>query len=145
MSDLVTSLATAIAQFEGFFKPGTVAQRNNNPGNLRSGAGQIGTDAGGYAIFPDPTTGWAALDHQVTVNINRGLTLQQFIGGKPGVYPGYAPSADNNNVTSYVSFLSGKLGLSPDTVLSGVSPGDFRMVPRPSPPQGPTHPGTTHS
>ena len=145
MTAFVDSLATAIATFEGFFKTGTVAQRNNNPGNLRSGPGQTGTDAGGYAIFPDPATGWAALDNQVTANINRGLTLQEFIGGKPGVYPGYAPSADNNNVASYVSFLSGKLGISPDTVLSGVSPGNFRTVPAPSPRPGPTHPGTRQS
>lgn len=136
-STLIQSLANAIAQFEGFNKAGSVAQRNNNPGNLRSGPGQIGTDPQGYAIFPDVATGFAALQNQVSLNIDRGLSLQTFIGGQrdtsgnvvPGGYPGYAPSADNNPVSNYVSFLAGKLGLDPATPLNGVSPGDFRVVP----------------
>ena len=134
MSDLVTSLSNAIAQFEGFLVPGSVAQRNNNPGNLRSGPGQIGTDANGYAIFPDVSTGMSALQNQVQLNINRGLNLNQFIGGVPGGYPGYAPSADNNNVQNYVGFLSGKLGVDPNTPLNGLSPGTFHRVPL-----GPSH------
>src|SRR5271157_4273547 len=88
----VDDLAQAIARMEGFNVAGSVAQRDNNPGNLRSGPGQIGTDAGGYAIFPDVTTGYAALDNQINLNIGRGLTLNQFFGGLPGVYAGYAPS-----------------------------------------------------
>lgn len=137
-SSLVQSLANAIAQFEGYNVPGSVAQRNNNPGNLRSGTGQIGTDAKGYAIFPDAATGFAALQNQVSLNIDRGLSLQGFIGGgvtnTGATYPGYAPSSDNNNVSNYVNFLSGKLGINPDTPLSGVSPGSFRIVPPHHPP-----------
>ena len=133
-SSLIQSLANAIAQFEGYNVPNSVAQRNNNPGNLRSGPGQIGTDSNGYAIFPDASTGFAALQNQVSLNIDRGLSLQTFIGGEPGGYPGYAPSADNNNVSNYVNFLSGKLGLDPNTPLNGVSPGDFREVPPHHPP-----------
>lgn len=136
-ASLVQSLSNAIAQFEGYNVPNSVAQRNNNPGNLRSGSGQIGTDSKGYAIFPDAATGFAALQNQVSINIDRGLSLQSFIGGGPtstgATYPGYAPSADNNNVSNYVNFLSGKLGISPDVPLSGVSPGSFRIVP-PHPP-----------
>jgi hypothetical protein len=128
-SSLVQSLSNAISQFEGYNVPGSVAQRNNNPGNLRSGPGMTGKDAAGYAIFPDSATGFTALNNQVSLNIDRGLSLQTFIGGQTGVYPGYAPSADNNNVQNYVSFLSGKLGIDPNTPLSGVSPGDFRVVP----------------
>jgi len=138
-SSLVQSLSNAIAQFEGYNVPGSVAQRNNNPGNLRSGPGQTGTDSKGYAIFPDAATGFAALNNQVSLNVDRGLTLQTFIGGNQdptqgAIYPGYAPSADNNNVSNYVSFLSGKLGIGPDTPLSGLSPGSFRLVPPHHPP-----------
>lgn len=139
-SSLVQSLSNLIARFEGYYVQGqspTVAQRNNNPGNLRSGPGQIGTDPNGYAIFPDEATGMAALQNQVSLNIDRGLSLQSFIGGGPtstgANYPGYAPSADNNNVSNYVNFLSNGLGIDPTTPLNGVSPGNFRVVP-PRPP-----------
>jgi hypothetical protein len=133
-SSLVQSLSNAIAQFEGYNVPGSVAQRNNNPGNLRAGPGQIGTDSKGYAIFPDTQTGFAALHNQVGLNIDRGLSLQTFIGGQPGVYPGYAPATDANNVNNYVSYLSSKLGIDPNVPLSGVPPGDFGLVPPHHPP-----------
>lgn len=135
-SSLVQSLSNLIAQFEGWNVQGqnpTVAQRNNNPGNLRSGPGQIGTDANGYAIFPDAATGMAALENQVSTNIDRGLSLQTFVGGGPtntgGLYPGYAPSADNNNVANYVNFLSNGLGIDANTPLNNVGTGTFRVVP----------------
>jgi len=134
-ASLIASLSNAIAQFEGYNVAGSVAQRNNNPGNLRSGPGQIGTDGKGYAIFPDPTTGMLALNNQVGLNIDRGLSLQTFIGGQPGGYPGYAPSADNNNVGNYVNFLSGQLGIDPNTPLNTLGPpGSFRLVPPRHPP-----------
>jgi hypothetical protein len=34
--------------------------RNNNPGNLKGGAGAIGYDERGFAIFPDMETGMEA-------------------------------------------------------------------------------------
>ena len=79
---LTDSLAQAIARFEGFFTAGSVAARNNNPGNLRSGVGQIGTDPNGYAIFPDQTTGFQALSNQIQLNISRGLNLNEFFAGQ---------------------------------------------------------------
>lgn len=121
MGDLTSSLASSIAQFEGYNKPGSVAQRNNNPGNLRSGPGQIGTDSLGFAIFPDAATGWAALDNQVNLNVARGLTLQQFFAGEPGVYAGYAPSADSNNPTQYANFVASQAGIPTDVPLNQLS------------------------
>ena len=117
-SSFVDSLAQSIARFEGYGVAGSVAQRNNNPGNLRSGPGQIGTDANGYAIFPDAATGYAALDNQIDLNIGRGLTLQQFFAGEPGVYAGYAPSGDSNNPTQYANTVAGWMGIDPNVPLS---------------------------
>ena len=111
---MTDEIASAIAQFEGFNTAGTVAQRNNNPGNLRSGPGQIGTDANGYAIFPDVATGQAALANQINLNISRGLTLDQFFAGGGG-YPGYAPSGDANNPAAYAAFVSQQTGI-PESV-----------------------------
>jgi len=111
---LTDELAQAIAQFEGFNTAGSVAARNNNPGNLRSGPGQTGTDASGYAIFPTAAAGWSALDNQVDLNVSRGLTLDQFFAGGNG-YPGYAPSADSNNPAQYAAFVAAQTGI-PETV-----------------------------
>lgn len=117
---LVEDLAAAIARFEGYYKPGSLAQRNNNPGNLRSWGDYPVVD--GYAQFPDPETGWRALRRQVELNIGRGLNLNEFFSGKPGVYPGYAPAADANNPRHYAATVAGWLGISPDVPLAAVNP-----------------------
>lgn len=107
--DLVTLIAEAIATMEGWYIPGSRARRNNNPGNLRSwGSNPI---EGGYAQFPSADAGWAALRRQVQLNINRGLTLEEFFGGKTGVYGGYAPSADRNDPDGYARFVAQKTGI----------------------------------
>lgn len=132
MSALTDSLSNAIARMEGWLVPGSVAQRNNNPGNLRAGPGSVGTDSKGYAIFPDAATGWAALRRQVDLNIGRGLTLQEFFGGKPGVYAGYAPAADSNQPSNYANTVAGWLNISSNAVLSSAPPGSFRIVSLPA-------------
>jgi hypothetical protein len=117
----VDAIAQAIYQMEGN-GPTTIATRNNNPGNLRSGVGQTGTN-GGYAVFPDMATGWAALDNQINLNISRGLTLEEFFAGKPGVYAGYAPSTDSNNPAGYAAFVASQTGIDPNTPLNQISGG----------------------
>lgn len=116
---LLDQMASAIQQMEGWF-PGSVSQRNNNPGNLRAGSGQIGTDSKGYAIFPDYQTGYNALVRQITLNVNKGLTLEEFFGGKQGVYPGYAPAADSNQPNVYAQFVATKLGIDSNVPLSEI-------------------------
>jgi hypothetical protein len=120
MANLASSLACAIQHFEGW-APGSVSYRNNNPGNLRSGPGMIGTDAGGYAVFPDYQTGWNALLNQVQINVNRGLTLDEFFAGKPDVYPGYAPAADSNRLHQYAVTAAGWIGIDPSVPLNQIS------------------------
>ena len=112
---LIDSLALAIARMEGYLdasgaiKSGTIAYRNNNPGNLRSwGNNPV---VGGYASFPTASAGWVALKRQIELNIGRGLTLEEFFGGKPGVYGGYAPGADNNNPAGYAANVAQWTGI----------------------------------
>lgn len=102
-------LAYYIATFEGYFKPGSIAARQNNPGNLRSWGSR--PRQGGFAVFPTANDGWLALMRQVDLNIKRELTPLQFFAGKPGVYPGYAPATDNNNPFNYAVFLSDSMGI----------------------------------
>lgn len=115
---LVNLIANAIATMEGYYKPGSLAARNNNPGNLRSwGANPI---VNGYAQFPTADAGWAALKAQIQKNIDRGLNLTEFFGGKPGVYSGYAPSADNNDPVNYAKFVASRTGVDVNTPLQSV-------------------------
>jgi len=100
-------MAYWIATMEGYFKPGSIAARQNNPGNLRSwGSNPV---RNGFAAFPDPAAGWRALYSQVSLNTARGLSMYEFFGGKAGVYPGYAPASDNNRPREYARYISDKL------------------------------------
>lgn len=99
----ISAIADAIDRMEG---PGAP---RNNPGNLRTW-GSLPTQ-GGFAVFPDIGAGRAALERQVELNIGRGLTLEQFFGGKPGVYAGYAPGADSNDPARYAANVSQWTGI----------------------------------
>src|SRR5690349_3109143 len=103
---LVEDLANAIERVEsGNFNPASLAMRQNNPGNLRSWGNYPVVN--GYVQFPDYATGKKALQTQVQKNIDRGLNLYEFFAGKPGVYGGYAPAADNNKPRSYAETVAG--------------------------------------
>lgn len=116
--NLVDLMAQAIATMEGFYKPGSLAARNNNPGNLRSwGTNPV---VNGYAQFPTLDAGWAALKKQIQKNIDRGLNLTEFFGGKTGVYGGYAPSADKNDPVNYAKYVAGRTGVDVNTPLKSV-------------------------
>ena len=106
---LVERIAVAISEMEGFNKPGSRAQRQNNPGNLRSwGKTPI---VEGFANFPTAAEGWSALRRQIWRNVDRGLTLYEFFGGKPNVYAGYAPDADGNRSRHYAEFVAKRAGI----------------------------------
>lgn len=107
-----SSIAQAIATMEGYFTAGTIADRNNNPGNLLAmgQAGQIGVDSRGFAIFATPEDGWNALENQISLDASRGLTLTEFLNK-------YAPSSQNNT-QAYIDFVSQRTGLDPNALLS---------------------------
>lgn len=111
-TELVTRIAVAISEMEGFTKKGSRAGRNNNPGNLRSWGTVPVVD--GFAHFATPVDGWRALHRQVQKNIGRGLTLREFFGGKAGVYGGYAPGADGNHPEHYAAFVAKRVGIKDD-------------------------------
>jgi hypothetical protein len=108
-------LMNSIAKMEGWGVSGSIATRNNNPGNLRSGVGQIGSEntvSGTFATFATPADGWAALQYQVELDSSRGMTLRDFI------YK-YAPPTENNT-SSYLNSLVSDLGISADSSLSDI-------------------------
>lgn len=128
LDSLTTDLAAAIQRFEGACS-GPQTCTNNNPGNLRAYAPGQPVDSRGFRIFPDYASGEAALEGQINTNIGRGLDLNEFFAGKPGVYAGYAPSGDSNNPSQYASTVAGWLGIDPTVPLASVSsapqPGDI--------------------
>jgi hypothetical protein len=112
---LLDGIAESIARMEGFYRPQSLARRNNNPGNIR-----IWRDLprqNGFVHFPDEGHGWAALRELVSRNIDRGLTLYEFFAGKPGVYAGYAPAADRNQPRQYAEFVARRCSIDPDRPL----------------------------
>lgn len=107
---LVELIAQAIATFEGFYlqkSDPSVAQRFNNPGNLRSwGKVPIGYPQGGeqgYANFPTAAEGWRALRIQVWKNVvGQGLSLV-------GLFQQYTPSDDGKRPMQCAEFVQGQL------------------------------------
>jgi hypothetical protein len=96
---------------------GSIAERNNNPGDLRY-AGQTGAtqNSDGFAQFSSFTAGFKALENQLQLNISRSgsESLLQFAQT-------YAPSSDGNNPQKYASDLASQLGVSINTPISQLS------------------------
>jgi len=113
---LVMRIAESIAEMEGFYKTNSRAQRQNNPGNLRRWGKTPVID--GFCNFPTPVEGWNALRKQVDKNVGRGLTLYEFFGGKPNVYPGYAPDSDGNRSRHYAEFVAKRVKTPADVPLN---------------------------
>jgi hypothetical protein len=122
----ITDLAQSIATMEGYFRGGTLAQKNNNPGNLRAGPSAIGKDSNGLAIYATAQDGWNDLYRQIGLDAGRGLSLAQFIGK-------YAPP-NENNTSGYLSFVSSSIGVDPSTPLAQLGASDPA-----NPPTAPRH------
>ena len=100
------TLLQAIAKQEGFYQPGTLAQRNHNPGNIISGTfanshGAIGSGAG-YATFPDDETGWAALRALLSGPAYKGLSVEVAINRYCPPPVTDQPLTEGNNPDVYV-------------------------------------------
>jgi hypothetical protein len=93
---------------------GSVAWRNNNPGNMiwspfSFGAGAIGS-AHGFAVFPNSSVGRSALVSLLGTRSYSNLTAAQAIAR-------YAPPSENNT-KAYISFVSNALGSAANKPLS---------------------------
>ena len=102
---------------------GTMAIRNNNPGNLRyfknlhrpgyvleNALGASGGE-GSMAVFATPEDGLIAMEKQVRLDTQkRKMTLAEFITK-------YAPPEDKNKTDVYISMLSKETGVKPDAII----------------------------
>src|SRR5450631_4123688 len=112
----VITLVEAIAREEGFYVPGTRAQRNKNPGDLEYGNfaahhGAIGSD-GRFAIFPDATTGFAAL-RELLMTDYAGMTLRAALNR-------FAPGFENDTA-SYLNNVMLWTGAAPTDIIDGLA------------------------
>jgi hypothetical protein len=115
-------LASLIAQFEGYGTPGTIATRQNNPGDIVYGPfaqsqGATGAGARGIAIFPTPEAGFTA-ENQLIQNIaGSGASIRDMImQWAPPNAPGNTPAGTD----AYVNFVSKGVGSTPDTKVSSI-------------------------
>lgn len=100
---LLDALANAIARQEGYNVPGSVAQRNNNPGNI----------GGPTQSFATPEAGWSQLYHQLQIIFDGTSTVydpSMTISEMGMKYSNQDPNWGNN--------VASILGVSPDTTLS---------------------------
>ena len=104
MNDLLFKLCSAIATEEGFFTPGSLPARNNNPGDLRAGPWlNKAVVKGGFWQAANLQEGIAGLYHQVALDIARGYTLRQLIST-------WAPPSENNT-EAYLAAVAAKVGI----------------------------------
>ncbi len=91
--------------------------RNNNPGNLnfanQAGATKESGPNGRFAVFGTMAEGIAALYRQLQIYFKRGINTIS------SIVKTYAPSADGNNVSAYMSYLSKAMGKGINEVISG--------------------------
>lgn len=112
----MTRLAFLISKNEGFYVPGSLPQRNNNPGDLRHSphSTHLPNDPDGIGIIDTVADGWADLERQLQLYADRGLTL------KEAIYE-FAPPTENNTA-QYLQFVTNGFNgqVSPDTTLAQV-------------------------
>jgi hypothetical protein len=105
----VSKLAQAIAKEEGIDVPGSVPDRDNNPGDLRHSPHSFHTpsDPNGIGKIPTRAEGWADLERQLKIFAQRNLTLEE------AIYD-FAPPSENNSA-GYLAYVCKELGVPSST------------------------------
>lgn len=107
----MTKLAEAIAKMEGFGLPDALPTRSDNPGDLRHGPGEMHPgDPNAVGDFLTVQDGWDALERQLRIYAERGMTVRQAIYA-------FAPAVENNS-ERYLKFVCDSLGCTPGTFVS---------------------------
>ena len=120
------TLLQAMARQEGYYAPGTLPARRENPGDIEEGEfaqahGALPPDGNRFAAFPDAATGFAAMAALLTDHY-LGLTLEEALNK-------WAPPVENN-VNAYLANVMEFTGLTADTVLTtGIINGDTGSPP----------------
>ena len=107
-------------------KGGSLAWRNNNPGNIRPGSftASHGAFAGkknhNFAIFPDRQTGYLAIKALLSENY-ASLTLTQ-------TFQKYAPASDNNDPAAYAASVEKRTGIKASRKIEDLNDAELTKV-----------------
>jgi hypothetical protein len=110
----LATMENAIATMEGFFTPGSLAQRTHNPGD-------IGTYGGNVASYPSDSAGFNSLgtwlQNHASANPNWDFydTMRYYLTGDTMGTPGPGQNPD-----AYAEYVAGQLGVDPTTPVSQV-------------------------
>jgi hypothetical protein len=106
------------AQIEGFYKPGSVAQRYNNPGNVKGDyPGVVGHTPSGIDIFGDVGDGWDAATSWVQSNEQQhpGWSFSQLFAKVLGSLSGTPVNNDQGNSQAEAEYVASYLGVPADS------------------------------
>lgn len=99
----------------------TLADRNNNPGNIRPVSG------GGFRAFGSALEGWEAMKNQL-MRYFTGKTTGRRLQTIMDIVSTWAPSADNNDPAKYARDVAGWMGVSPTAALNLSDPNTMAML-----------------
>lgn len=96
----MTLFVKLCATEEGFFIPGSLPNRDNNPMDLRHSphSGHAG-DHNAIGQIDTTTDGWSDAERQAQLWAERGYTLKQ------AIYTEAPPGVDGNNAANYLAFV----------------------------------------
>lgn len=99
----------------------TLADRNNNPGNI----GPVG--GGGFRAFGSALEGWEAMKNQL-MRYFTGKTTGRRLQTIMDIVSTWAPAADNNDPAKYARDVAGWMGVSPTAALNLSDPNTMAML-----------------
>ncbi|EFN4454988.1 lytic transglycosylase catalytic, partial [Escherichia coli] len=90
---------------------GTLADRNNNPGNIRPVSGK------GFRFFESALEGWEAMKNQL-MRYFTGKTTGRALQTIQDIVSTWAPAGDNNDPKKYAQDVAKWMGVSPNAILN---------------------------
>lgn len=117
----VDALTEAWAHVEGWDQQGSLAQRDNNPVNIKgSWDGVTGHTPAGFAEFSDPSFGWGAAESWIEEQAQEhpDWTLRQLFAKVLGSLSGQDVNNDQGNSVSEADAVAEQLGVPSDTNLA---------------------------
>ncbi|HBB1160529.1 TPA: lytic transglycosylase catalytic [Escherichia coli] len=94
---------------------GTLADRNNNPGNIRPVSGK------GFRFFESALEGWEAMKNQL-MRYFTGKTTGRALQTIQDIVSTWAPAGDNNDPKKYAQDVAKWMGVSPNAILNLTEP-----------------------
>ncbi|HFV9117780.1 TPA: lytic transglycosylase catalytic [Escherichia coli] len=94
---------------------GTLADRNNNPGNIRPVSGK------GFRFFESALEGWEAMKDQL-MRYFTGKTTGRALQTIQDIVSTWAPAGDNNDPKKYAQDVAKWMGVSPNAILNLTDP-----------------------